>query len=91
MASKLSRVRSVPWLIVVQAALAANSRWKQLPVGDRDRLTQLLKQSRGLPSNLSAKERDEVRLLLGRLELSGLARELVPFAIRARRGKRRRT
>lgn len=91
MPSKISRVRAVPWMLVVQAGLAANSRWKQLPAGDRDRLTQLLKQSKGLPSNLSAKERDEVRLLLGRLELAGLARELVPFAIRSRRRKRRRT
>ncbi len=87
--SKLTRVRAVPWILVVQAALAANGRWKQLPAGDRDRLTQLLKQSKGLPTNLSTKEREEVRLLLGRLELAGLARELAPFAFRASRRRRR--
>lgn len=88
--SKLSRVRSVPWIILAQAGLAANKHWKSLPVGDRERIAQLLKKSKGLPANLSAKERDELRLLLGRLELSSLARELVPFAVKARRGGKRR-
>lgn len=88
--SKLSRVRSAPWLILAQAGLAANKHWKSLPVGDRERISQLLKKSKGRPSNLSTKERDELRLLLGRLELGSLARELVPFAVKAKRGKRRR-
>jgi hypothetical protein len=89
--SKLSRVRSAPWILLAQAGLVANKHWKSVPVGDRERIAQLLKQSKGLPSNLSAKEREELRLLLGRLELSTLARELVPFALRAkgRRGRRR--
>ncbi len=89
--SKLARVRAVPWFIVAQAALAANAHWKQLEPGDRARLTQLLKRSKGLPANLSAKEREEVRLLIGRLDLATLGRELVPFAMRGarRRGRRR--
>lgn len=89
MASKLSRVRTVPWLLLAQAGLAANKHWKTLPVGDRERIAQLLKKSKGLPANLTPREREELRLLLGRLEVGSLARELVPFALKARRGKRR--
>lgn len=89
MAARLSRVRAVPWAIVAQTALAANARWRALAPGDRERLTQLLRQSRGRPSGLTEKERDEVRLLLGQLDLAGLARELLPFA-RGRRRRRRR-
>lgn len=89
MVSKLSRVRTVPWLLLAQAGLAANKHWKTLPVGDRERIAQLLRKSKGLPANLTPRERDELRLLLGRLEVGSLARELVPFALKARRGKRR--
>jgi len=89
-APKLSRLRSVPWFVVAQATLVANKHWKALPAGDRERLTLLLKKSKGRPAGLSAKERDEVRLLLGRLELSTLARDLVPFAVKGRRGRRGR-
>lgn len=90
MPSKLGRVRSAPWLLLAQAGLAANKHWKSVPVGDRERIAQLLRQSKGLPGNLSAREREELRLLLGRLELSTLARQLVPFAVKAGRKKRRR-
>lgn len=75
--------------MVVQTALAANARWRAMPTADRERLTTLLKKSRGRPGNLSARERDDVKLLLGRLDMTGLARELVPFA-RAQRRRRRR-
>jgi len=88
-AGRLSRVRAVPWAIVVQTALAANARWRALPPGDRERLAHLLKRSRGRRSGLSDKEREEVRLLLGQLDLAGLARELVPFVRAKRRGRRR--
>ncbi|MTD42775.1 hypothetical protein GKE82_00255 [Conexibacter sp. W3-3-2] len=78
-----------PWLLLAQAGLTANKHWKTLPVGDRERIAQLLKKSKGLPANLTPREREELRLLLGRLEVGSLARELVPFALKARRGKRR--
>ncbi|WP_372790194.1 hypothetical protein [Paraconexibacter sp.] len=92
MAGKLSRVRRVPWIVVAQAALVANAHWKNLASGDRERLLHLLKKSKGRPAALSSRERDEVRLLLGRLELSTLARDLVPFALKGRRpGRARRS
>jgi hypothetical protein len=84
-----SRVRAVPWVIVVQTALAANARWRAMAPKDRERLTKLLKTSKGRPANLSAREREDVKRLLGELDLQGLARELGPF-MRARRRRRRR-
>ncbi len=90
MAGKLTRVRAVPWFIVAQAALVANTHWKNVPAGDRERMAHLLKKSKGRPAGLSAKEREELRLLLGRLDLGTLARDLVPFALKGRRRGRRR-
>lgn len=88
---KLSRIRALPWFLIVQAGLAANAHWSKLPPGDRERLTQLLRRSRGRPGNLSAREREEVRLLLGQLDAPGLARDLVPFLVKGRgRGRGRR-
>lgn len=73
---------------VGQAAWAARQQWRALPAERRDRLQALLRQSAGRPSNLSAADRQELRSLVGDLNLGAVLRD---SAMRAsRRGIRRR-
>jgi hypothetical protein len=82
-----SRLKALPWAAVLQMGVAFNRRWSSLSDRDRARLTQLLRGSRGRPRNLSTRERDELRKLVGKLDLKGMGRELLPLV---RAGRRRR-
>jgi hypothetical protein len=78
----------VPWLALVRAAMIVSNHWNALSSRERTRLTQLVGESRGWVSNLSAKERSELRKLAGKLDLAGLGRDLL--ALRGEHGRRRR-
>ena len=69
--------------------LAIGERWRGLSQRDRARLTRLLRDSRGRLGNLSARERDELRKVVRKLDLKGMGREVVPL-LRGGRRKRRR-
>jgi hypothetical protein len=85
-------VRALPWALLLRAAVLIGRRWHALSAKDRARLARLLRDSRGRASNLSTRERVELRKLLGRLQLRGLAGELIALGRRGcgRRGCRRR-
>jgi len=42
---RLPRIRAVPWLILIEVALAARSQWQSLPSRDRERLAAIVKKS----------------------------------------------
>jgi hypothetical protein len=85
-------VRALPWALLLQAALLIGRRWRALSAKDRARLALLLRHSRGRVGNLSVRERLELRRLIGKLQLRGLAGELVALGRRggSRRCRRRR-
>ena len=72
-----------------QVVLAIGERWRGLSQRDRARLTRLVRDSRGRLGNLSARERDELRKVVRKLDLKGMGREVVPL-LRGGRRKRRR-
>jgi hypothetical protein len=76
---------------MLQGAVVIGRRWRSLSAKDRVRLIRLARDSRGRLGNLSAKERAELRWLVGKLELRRIGRELLPLVRRAqgRRGRRR--
>jgi len=75
--------------MALQAALIANEHWTEnLSAPERARLRRLLAKSKGLPRNLTEKERAEVRKLVGKLDVPGVGRKLVPFAATARKRRR---
>jgi hypothetical protein len=80
--ARLSRVRSVPWLLVLRAAQLV---WTQLrddlSPEDRRRLGRLV---RTPPHRLTAQERDEIRTIVGKVDLSRLGADLVGL----RKGRR---
>jgi hypothetical protein len=83
----MPRLRPAPWWVVLELANLAHHEWRELPAADRDKLTRLAVKSRGLPTNLTPRERAEVKRILGRVDLKRVARDLVPKAVR-RRGLR---
>jgi hypothetical protein len=87
--SRRGRIKALPWAAVLQAGMVVGDRWRRLSEKDRLRARTLLRQSSGRPSNLSAKERKELRQLAGKLDLKGMGRELLPLARGHGRGRRR--
>jgi hypothetical protein len=86
--SKRSRLKALPWAALLQAGLAFGERWRALSEKDRTRLTQLVRQSRGRVGNLSARDRDELRKVVRKLDLRAMGREMLPL-VRGGRRKRR--
>jgi hypothetical protein len=90
--SKAERLglKALPWATLLQGGIVVRERWHTLSERDRARLTELVRESRGRLSGLSAKERDELRKLLRRLDLKGMGRDLLPLARGRGRGRKRR-
>jgi hypothetical protein len=71
------------FMAAIEVAWLANSHWRRLEPDERRRLRELILKSRGRPSKLSAREREEAEELLQKLdyaELGGnVATTLLPF------------
>jgi hypothetical protein len=78
----------VPWLALLDAGQVAREHWAKLTAAERSKLGSLLKKSRGRLSNLSVRERAELRRLVNKLELPEAGKKLVPFAGQLRRKRR---
>ena len=89
--SRAARIKALPWAAVLQAGMVVGDRWRRLSEKDRLRVRTLLRQSGGRLSNLSAKERKELRQLAGKIDLHGMGRELLPLARGRGRGRRGRS
>ncbi|HEX4564177.1 MAG TPA: hypothetical protein VH115_06940 [Solirubrobacteraceae bacterium] len=80
----------VPWALLVRGGMVVGKRWSALSSKERARLAALLRESRGRVSNLSTRERLELRKLARKLDLRGMSRELMPLVRRGKRSRRRR-
>jgi hypothetical protein len=85
-----STVGAVPWLTLTRAAMIVSRRWNALSAKERAHLAQLVTESRGRVSNLSLKQRAELRKLARKLDLKGMGRELWPLFRSSRGGRGRR-
>jgi hypothetical protein len=91
MSKQLSRLKAIPWAILLEAGLVVRGRWRSLPQRERAQLIGLARRSRGRPGNLSPKERAELRRLITRLDARGLAGEIAALRRATRKtGKGRR-
>lgn len=88
MAFPISRVRAMPWVMVLQLAVTLRRHWKYLTPAERTELASLIKKSQGVPSRLTPKERADVRRLVRKLEPFTIARSVAPIGKRAMTGKR---
>ena len=88
MALPISRVRAVPWVMVLQLAVALRRHWKYLSPPERTQLAGLIKKSQGVPTRLTPKERADVRRLVRKLEPFAMVRSVAPIGKRAIGGRR---
>jgi hypothetical protein len=88
--SKRERAKALPWAALLQAVIMVGRHWRELSEKDRARLTGLLRDSGGRLSNLSTKERTELRKLAGKLDVKGIGRELAGLARDGRTRRKRR-
>ena len=88
--TKRSRVRALPWALLLQAGLVVGTRISELSEKDRARLARLVRDSKGLPANLSEKERAELRKLVSKLDVKGMGRDLLPLMRGGAKGRKRR-
>ena len=79
----ITRVRTMPWIMVLDLAVTLRKHWKRLAPDERAQLAKLIKRSQGRPNRLTSKERTEVRRLVAKLEPAAIARSVVPIGRRA--------
>lgn len=72
-------------LIAWEIVHVAREHWKELDPGDRKRLTELLRKSKGNPQNLSEKERTQLREVAMRLQILRFARNAAMAAALGRK------
>ena len=75
--------RAIPiaWVLVfAEAALATKKHWDRLEPGTRRRVAELVRKSKGRPSNLTPAEKQELRGLVRQLHLVRLGRDLAVVA-----------
>jgi hypothetical protein len=77
-------VRPLPWWLLYELVTVAHAEWQELSAADRDRLTKIVVKSRGIPTNLTARERADVKRILAKVDLKRLARQMVPKAVSRR-------
>lgn len=85
--SRGERLKALPWAALLRAGVVVGKRWRSLSEKERARLRGIVRRSAGRPSNLSEKDRKELRRIAGKLDLKGMGRELM--GLRRKRGRRR--
>jgi hypothetical protein len=75
------RSRVLPWVLLYELASIAGAEWRGLSSSEREKLSRLLAKSRGWPSNLSRRERAEVKRIVTKVDLHRVAREIVPKVV----------
>ena len=86
--TRLLTRRALPltWLLVAaQAAIASRRHFLKLSPNERRRLVEIVRKSKGRPSNLDKRDRDELGRLVRKLELMRLGRDVVGHAAGAKR------
>lgn len=82
--------RKVPWILVFEAARMAHGHLMEVTSPqDRALLGDMVRRTHGDPRRLSARDKDELRRIGGKLELFGFARSAGPRLIIGGKMKRR--
>lgn len=89
--SRLKRTaEAVPWALFLRGGVVLGKRWSALSSKERARLAALVRESHGRVSNLSTRQRLELRKLVRKLDLKGASRELAPLLRGGKRSRRGR-
>lgn len=88
----LARIRTIPWLLLLDAARTTKSHLDEhLSAADRRRVSSIARRTRGDVRQLTERDKAELKRIARELNLALLARNLAPTATRLRgpRGRRR--
>lgn len=87
----LARVRTLPWLVLLELARTTKSHLDEnLSDADRRKVSAIARRSRGDVRKLTERDKAELKRIARELNLSMLARNLAPAATRLRGGGLRR-
>jgi hypothetical protein len=85
MASKLSSVKKVPWLLVFELARMTHGHvMDRTSPADRRKVMDAVRRSHGDPRKLTKRDRDELRAIAEKLDIKQLAGALSPSLMRHR-------
>ncbi len=86
---RISRLGPLRWLMLLDLARVAYEHFDEhLHPHDRKRVVELARKSKGDPRRLSTREKDDLKQIARRLELTRLGRTVGPTLLRGRRGSR---
>ncbi len=89
---RVSSVRTIPWRLVLEVATLVVNRFRDdLPPADRQRLTALVRKSKGDPRRLTPRERDEILTHLRHIDVPRLGRDVTAVVGARRRRSRPRS
>jgi hypothetical protein len=80
--------KAVPWMLMLEAVMLMREHWSRLPSGDQRELRRLLAKSKGRPTNLTARDRDELKRLVRALEPFEFGKRLMPISGGLRRRRK---
>ncbi len=84
-ASKLSAVKKVPWLLIFELARLTHGHvMDRTSPTDRRRVMDLVRRSKGDPRKLTKRERDDLRAIAEKVDVKQLAAALSPAMMRNR-------
>ena len=88
----MAGVRALPWARILAIAQVVAARvGEDIPAKDRQKLTSLVRKSKGKPRMLSASDRSEVLRILRQVDLARLGRDVAAASATAgllKRGRR---
>ena len=88
--TRIGRLKALPWLLLFEIGRGVHSHvMDTLSPAERRRVAEILRSSKGNPSRVTPREREELRRLAGKLDFKRLGSDLVPRMVASQRRKRR--
>jgi len=86
---RLGRIRAIPWILLFEVVRGVHSHVTDtLSPAERRRVTEILRKSHGNPQRVTAREREELKRLAGKLDFKRLGRDLAPRVVSSQRRRR---
>jgi hypothetical protein len=82
----MPRLRAIPWLIALDAAMIARDRWGRLAPGERRRIAEIVRKGRAI----NDRDKADLKRIVSKLDLLDAGRQLLPIVGGRKRGRRGR-
>ena len=82
----MPRLRAIPWLIALDAAMIARDRWGRLAPSERRRIAEIVRKGRAI----NDRDKADLKRIVSKLDLLDAGRQLLPIVGGRKRGRRGR-